>query len=754
MSKPDKVSSSGVHSLGLSDHSLIYLIRKNKKVKVPPKFIKTRSFKKLNDHDFVETIKQTNWNNVLDKLNVNDAYNTFQSLFDNACDQHCPIKEKQIKGSFPEWINGDYIKLCKDRDYYFSRAHKFNNDDDWKMARHLRNKANKLNRSLKKNYCTKAINDNVNNSKMLWNTIKKLIPKNNSSVSSVRTHAGFTTSNKETADQFNSYFTSIGNTLASRFKFDDTVKFDHCNTNDINNNTDKDNDHFKFDIITPDFVFDEICNFSGNKSSGIDNVCMRLLKLAAPIVCHPLAYICNLSLFTSHFPSKWKVAKVTPIYKDGDKSDVSNYRPISVLPILSKILERVVHDQLYEYLTRKNILHPCQSGFRSNHSTNTTLIDVTEYILNNMNEGKVTGAIFLDLKKAFDTVSHKLLLKKLNSYGITGNSLQWFKSYLEDRSQAVNINSTLSDFRHINIGIPQGSILGPLLFIVFVNSLPDSVKSKCVMYADDTTLLTSSSDPLTLETDLKRSLDMVANWFNSNQLTLNIKKTKLMMFGTWQALSKFKDIRLTYDNNNIEIVDKFKYLGVVFDPHLSWTEHVNYMSSNISKRIGVIRRVQYYLPSNTANLLAKAMVFPHFDYCSPVWSNFTTGLHNHLQILQNKLARVLLHADIRTPIDKMMEELNWLKLDDRWKRQLLVVTFKCLKEIAPVYMSSYVTFTHSTHNRFTRNQSSNTLFIPSWNITAGKRTFQYRAATNWNKLPVSVRSNFSDMSLNEFKGVI
>ena len=142
------------------------------------------------------------------------------------------------------------------------------------------------------------------------------------------------------------------------------------------------------------------------------------------------------------------------------------------------------------------------------------------------------------------------------------------------------------------------------------------------------------------------------------------------------------------------------------------------MSSNISKRIGVICRVQCYLPSDTANL--KAMVFPHFDYCSPVWSNFTTGHHNHLQILQNKLACVLPHAGIRTPIDKMMEELNWLKLYDKWKRQLLVVTFKCLKEIAPVCMSSYVTFTHSTHNRFNRNQSSNTLFIPSWNITAGK----------------------------------
>jgi hypothetical protein len=241
---------------------------------------------------------------------------------------------------------------------------------------------------LKKNYCTKNINDNLNNSKKLWNTIKKIIPKNISSVLSVQTKNGFTSNDKETADQFNSYFTSIGNDLASKFK---------CNTNNDDdvkhscNNVDVNIDHFKFDVITPDFVFDQICNFANNKSTGIDNDCIRLLKLAAPIICHPLAYICNLSMFTSVFPSKWKVAKVTPIYKDGDKSDVSNYRPISVLPILSKILERAVHDQLYNYLTCNNILNSCQSGFRRNHSKNTTLINVTDYVLSNMNNGKVTG---------------------------------------------------------------------------------------------------------------------------------------------------------------------------------------------------------------------------------------------------------------------------------------------------------------------------------------------------------------------------
>ncbi|XP_072046972.1 uncharacterized protein [Amphiura filiformis] len=193
------------------------------------------------------------------------------------------------------------------------------------------------------------------------------------------------------------------------------------------------------------------------------------------------------------------------------------------------------------------------------------------------------------------------------------------------------------------------------------------------MYADDTTLLVSSPDPTILQTDLKSNLDMIARWFKSNKLTLNIKKTKIMLFGSSQKLSKFKDISLTYGNESIEIVNKYKYLGVVFDPNLSWSEHVNYMSSNVSKRIGVIGRVKNYLPPSTVNMLAKALVFPHFDYCSSVWNNFNAYHHHELQVLQNKLARMLLHADIRTPIDQMMEDLNWVKLNCRWDNQSLIV---------------------------------------------------------------------------------
>jgi len=745
VSKPDKVSCSGSHALGLSDHNLIYVIRKNKKVHVEPKTIKSRSFKNFNENDFVDTIKKAKWDNVMKCNNVDDACQTFQSIFDNICNSNCPVTEKRVKGSFPDWITSDFIKLSKDRDYYFAKAQKSNNSEDWIKARQLRNKVNKLNKTLKRNYCSNAINDNVHNSKKLWSTIKKLLPKNVSNTTNVKTQDGLTCNDKATANQFNTYFTSIGNSLASNFQHSSNID----NLIEVENNN-----QFGFDVVTPDFIFDQICQFSNNKSSGFDDTCIKLLKLSAPIICHPLAYICNLSIITSTFPSMWKKAKVTPIYKDGNRDEVSNYRPISVLPILSKILERAVHNQLYDYLVCNNILSPCQSGFRSNHSTNTTLLDVTDYILNNMNDGNVIGAIFLDLKKAFDTVDHDLLLKKMFSYGITGMPLNWFKSYLTGRSQAVKVNSAISDFNDINIGIPQGSILGPLLFIIFVNSLPDSVDCKCVMYADDTTLLVSSPDPMTLQNKLKNNLDKIATWFESNKLTLNIKKTKLMLFGSNYNLSKFKDITLMYKNDNIEIVDKFKYLGVIFDPNLSWSTHVDYVSSNVSKRIGVIGRIKNYLPQKTTNMLAKALVFPHFDYCSSVWSNFTAYHHHELQVLQNRLARMLLHADIRTPIDKMMVDLEWMKLNCRWDKQLLTITFKCLKKIAPSYISSVFTFTHSVHTKGTRSQTYNALVTPSWNNSSGKRTFHYRASVLWNNLPQNIRSEIDSLSLHAFKNAI
>ncbi len=297
VTKPDKCFSSGVHSLGLSDHNLIYITRKNKRFKSAPRIIKSRSFKNFNNDNYINSLKKVNWDQVTNCTDVDKAWMIWKHLFNETCNLHAPIKHKRVSTSLPEWINGDYIRLTKDRDYYYAKAHKTNDKKDWCMAKTLRNKVNNLSRSLKRNYCTDAINNNKNDSKKLWDTIKKLIPKakSTSSVQSVKASNGLTKCDKDTANQFNDYFTSIGSTLGD--------KFDNIASGDMDNNGCNLNSTFNFNMITPEFVFDEICKFCNNKSSGLDEINVKLLKLAAPIVCKSLAYICNLSLSTSVFPS-------------------------------------------------------------------------------------------------------------------------------------------------------------------------------------------------------------------------------------------------------------------------------------------------------------------------------------------------------------------------------------------------------------------------------------------------------------------
>jgi len=303
----------------------------------------------------------------------------------------------------------------------------------------------------------------------------------------------------------------------------------------------------------------------------------------------------------------------------------------------------------------------------------------------------------------------------------------------------------------INIGIPQGSILGPLLFIIFVNCLPDAVNCKTIMYADDTTLLCTADNADDLTLQLESNLGEVANWFNVNKLTLNLDKTKLMVFGTRHVLNRFKDVSLSHNNNAIERVEEFKYLGVKFDCSMSWSSHIDKISSDVRKRIGVIRRVKYFLPMTTLNMLCNSLVMPHFDYCSPVWSNCSLDSQIHLQRLQNQLARTILSADIRTPINDMLDHLNWIKLDQRWSNHMLILVFKCLRNFAPDYLSSKFHFVHDVHNYSTRNHSSNALALPKSNSNSGMRTFQVRAAHIWNSLPQSVRKDSATTSLSQFK---
>ena len=288
--------------------------------------------------------------------------------------------------------------------------------------------------------------------------------------------------------------------------------------------------------------------------------------------------------------------------------------------VFSKILEPAVHKMVYTYLQQHNLLSIYQSGFHSLHSTSMCLADVTNTLLENIDKGQLTGLVFLDLKKAFDTLDHRVLLNKLTSLGFNKASVQWFNTYLTDRSQSVVVNGSTSEPQPILFGVPQGSLIGPLLFIIYINDLP-SVVSHCKiqLYADDTLLYISSSSVTDIE--LSEDLRHIIEWLNNNFLYLYYSKTKIMLSGAHQRLSRINKFLVKAKDTVLSRVYQFKYLGVILDPSLSWNDHVDDIGRNVSMRLGMLRRARKVIPRESCITLYNAMILSIFDYCAVIWDS-------------------------------------------------------------------------------------------------------------------------------------
>ncbi len=387
----------------------------------------------------------------------------------------------------------------------------------------------------------------------------------------------------------------------------------------------------------------------------------------------PVCHIFNCSLRDGIFPRAWRAAKVIPIIKDNKNAfNGSNCRPISILPVLSKILERIVFDQILIYFTSNRIDSIYQHAYKRGHSTATALSQMTEEWLSHMDNRKIIGAVLIDFSTAFDLIDHKVLLAKLCAYGFKLNTMGWVKSYLYSRMQCIYFNGNFSSSRYLECGIPQGSCLGPLLFSIFTNGLPLVLnRATMTMYADDSTVHAAADSYSELNGLLQKELDSVSVWVEHNRLALNITKTICIAFSSNSILRRNHHLSLYIKNTALEQVRKVKLFGLTIDEKLSWSTHIDNIVVKMGRAISVIKRCAMYLNNHTMKLVTQALVLPHLDYCSVVWSCASNKDIHKLQLVQNRAARLVLGCPFRTNVKSMHSKLQWLTVDNRLSCNLL-----------------------------------------------------------------------------------
>ena len=508
------------------------------------------------------------------------------------------------------------------------------------------------------------------------------------------------------------------------------------------------NYEFNFCDVSHEALLTELKSLPSNSGLDIMKIDQRLLKTAGPYISRSLLRIINESLKSGVVHDDWKVARVTPVYKnDGDVENVNNYRPISVIGHVAKIMEKLVRIQLVNYLEIHHFISPDQSAYLKHHSTQSCLHRVIEDWLEGVNDNLITGACLLDISKCFDTINHELLLMKLRMYGITGRSHEWFSSYLNNRRQAVNCNGVLSTFLNIESGVPQGSVLGPFLFLLFINDVANFSTYGCVtnLYADDTIIYTSGSTIEEVKSRLQSCLDSICNWYHSNRLHINIKKCKTMLIGTKSQLRSLNldDFLLSYDSNPMEVVNNAKYLGLFISSDITWDAHVNYMCRQLNYMLSMLRRMSKIFPQSLLVKIYKTFIQPKIDYGITVWGFTTESNLNRIQRIQNHAVRIILkNFDyVNTRGIDLVRHLGLFDIRSRRDYFMQMFMFKAIHGLTPHYISDCIDMNFDVNGYNTRSSNTMNVHLPTPRKEIYKNGFIYSGGKTWNALPSDVKES-------------
>ena len=580
-----------------------------------------RIFNEANNLKFNELIEEEKWEAIFDVQDANAQYNKFCEIYTKNYETAYPLKRNRIRRKNERknpkpWILPWLEDACSRKQDLYHKSVQFPTKENIQAYKKMDKFCEKHRKIAQKKYYQKYFNTYKNCSKKQWNMINNLLnrkPKCNSVIKLKDINGNLISSNKEVASKFNEYFSGIASSMkdktGARMTFDPGgfKKFlgSPCQNSIALQTVDSGEIH---DIIKK----------LKNKST-LDTK-IEPLKIANKSFAftEALANVVNSSFEQGIFPQALKSARVVPIHKEGPKTDVTNYRPISLLGAFSKIYEKLMHNRVMEFLNKNNLLFEMQYGFRPGRSCEHALLNAQNQILDSLSKKQISLLLLIDFSKAFDIVEHPILLHKLKHYGIRGIALKWFESYLSDRQQFVTINGADSSAQNMAYGVPQGSILGPLLFIIYINDLPNiSEVSKFILYADDANILVNGSNVHEVMQKINKLCQDLVQWVDLNGLALNLKKTKFMIFAR-QRLDLSK-VNLQLRNHEIERKTECRFLGVIVDDKLNWSYHIAAIRMKMAKYLGIMFKIKHRLPQNVRLQIFHSFVQSHLNYCPLVW---------------------------------------------------------------------------------------------------------------------------------------
>ena len=750
---PDKVSQSGVLEKAISDHDMIYCTRKHQKIKSGQhNSIKLRSMKTYTKESFVDKLGEIEFPNYSNFECVNKAYSNFLTKIMDVIDKIAPFKEIRIKGNSKAWFGSDTMERINIREKLRKKYKKSGLQIDYENFKNAQKQAKHIIKTKKCEYVKDQLKANIAKPSKLWKVLKSLgISSKESTEGKICLKENDVTyfEPKETSGIFKKFYENLAQSLVNqlppapnKYNMNSTrVYYDKFSiTNTLN-----------LQVIDPIMILDMLSKTNITKAPGMDKLSGTFIRDGAELISGPLTQIINLSIRTSKFPDPCKVAKLRALFKKGSRIEAKNYRPISLLPLLSKLFEKVVHIQTEKLLDSNNILYTHQSGFRPKHSTESCLTHLSDSILERCDRGLHTGMILIDLQKAFDTINYDILLEKMKFLKFSPETIGWFKSYLSNRSFIVNVDSAFSEPADLTCGVPQGSILGPLLFLIYINDLPQAVKDSDIrLYADDTCISFSHKCVKTIQDNLNADFESLCDWFLDNKLSIHFgeDKTKTILFSPKNLMKGAQELVVKRHEVSLKQYSTVEYLGCLLDSTLSGEEMALKVLKKVNGRLRFLYRQGKYLNSRLRRMLCNTLIQPHFDYaCSAWYPNLCKGLKDKLQIAQNKCIRYCLYLENREGIRyKHFKKINWLPITERVNQFIAVSVYKFTNNLAPKYMADI--FQKNGNTRRTRRTDGTKLIIPSRNHDYGKNCLSYRGATIWNNLPNSLKEA---KSCNSFK---